>query len=152
MEPEICEEGRKINKIKNLRSKRSKLVDPSHMTSGYRQSNAHQRSKSLGGKFESKEKKTAEQGCQTINPDRGSYEVHEQIKKFFSKGFMDELECILQSSLFSSKMLLNLVNDLLDLAKIEQNTFQFNEDYFDLNETIENAFNQCRYQADSKGI
>lgn len=49
-------------------------------------------------------------------------------------------------------MLLNLVNDLLDLAKIEQNTFQFNEEYFDLIQTIENAFNQCRYLADSKGI
>ena len=54
---------------------------------------------------------------------------------------MKDVESILQNSLFSSKMLLNLVNDLLDLAKMEQNTFSFNEEYFDLVQTVDNAFN-----------
>ena len=74
------------------------------------------------------------------------------IEEFFSDDFMINIEGILQNSLFSSKMLLNLVNDLLDLAKMEQNTFQFSEDYFDLTQTIDDAFNQCRYLADSKCI
>ena len=49
--------------------------------------------------------------------------MQEVFEKFFSQDFMIDIEGILQSSLFSSKMLLNLVNDLLDLAKMEQNTF-----------------------------
>ena len=36
-------------------------------------------------------------------------------------------------------MILNLVNDLLDLAKIEAFKFKLDEDYFDLNMVIDNA-------------
>jgi hypothetical protein len=37
-------------------------------------------------------------------------------------------------------MLENLVNDLLDLAKMENNSFKFDDDYFSLPETIYEAF------------
>lgn len=37
----------------------------------------------------------------------------------------------------SSLMLENLINDLLDLAKIENNKFSLNNKNFDLTETIE---------------
>ena len=34
-------------------------------------------------------------------------------------------------------MLLTLINDLLDLAKIENQKFHINEEYFDLNQLVE---------------
>ena len=37
----------------------------------------------------------------------------------------------------SCNMLENLINDLLDLAKMENNKFSLNYNYFDLIETIE---------------
>ena len=86
------------------------------------------------------ENETVDQSCQTVDPYGSQEQVDQIFREFFSEEFMEDLEGILQRSLFSSKMLLNLVNDLLDLAKIEQNTFQFNEEYFDLIETIDNAF------------
>lgn len=49
-------------------------------------------------------------------------------------------------------MLVTLVNDLLDLAKLETMNFTFNEDYFDLNETINHACNTMKYQAESRQI
>ena len=58
-----------------------------------------------------------------MNPEKEYIKLHSEIEKFFSDDFMIDLEAILQNSVFSSKMLLNLVNDLLDLAKMEQNTF-----------------------------
>jgi hypothetical protein len=44
-------------------------------------------------------------------------------------------------------MLNNLINDLLDLAKLESNTFQFNYEYFNILETVKNSFNQVMYLA-----
>jgi signal transduction histidine kinase len=34
----------------------------------------------------------------------------------------------------------NLVNDLLDLAKLENNSFTFSKDYFNLGDSIYEAF------------
>ena len=42
-------------------------------------------------------------------------------------------------------MLGNLINDMLDLAKFESGTFKFHNDYFDLIEIIEQAFETIRY-------
>ena len=47
-----------------------------------------------------------------------------------------ELTGLLKSSIFSTSMILNLINDLLDLAKIESRTFKLNWNYFDLFEVI----------------
>lgn len=49
-------------------------------------------------------------------------------------------------------MLLNLINDLLDLAKLETMNFKFNESFFSLNEQIDQAFNTMKYQAGLKNI
>jgi signal transduction histidine kinase len=49
----------------------------------------------------------------------------------------NEVETLLKNSVFSSTMLLNLINDLLDLAKIESSSFKLNWTYFDLFEVIE---------------
>jgi signal transduction histidine kinase len=46
----------------------------------------------------------------------------------------------LNSQLFSIKMLENLINDLLDLAKLENNSFNINSEYFDLGSLVFEAF------------
>ena len=49
-------------------------------------------------------------------------------------------------------MLVNLINDLLDLAKFETMNFRFNEQYFNLGELIDQAFDTFKYQAAQKNI
>ena len=49
-------------------------------------------------------------------------------------------------------MMSNLINDLLDQAKLEAGTFTFNEDYFDLIDVINNSIDVIRYLADEKKI
>ena len=60
---------------------------------------------------------------------------------------MKKVENLLENAVFSSKMLNTLINDLLDLAKLESSTFQFHEEYFDLVKVVENAFSQVKFQA-----
>lgn len=45
-------------------------------------------------------------------------------------------------------MLLNLINDLLDLAKINSLNFKFNDNFFDLNELIKKACQTIKFMAD----
>lgn len=49
---------------------------------------------------------------------------------------MTDLIKFLQSTVFQSKMLNNLINDMLDLAKFESGTFKFHNNYFDLTEVV----------------
>ena len=44
------------------------------------------------------------------------------------------------TQVFSQKMMENLINDLLDLAKIENNAFNISSEYFDLGALIFEAF------------
>lgn len=41
---------------------------------------------------------------------------------------------------YCSTMLLTLINDLLDLAKLQKMTFELNNQFFDITNTIKNAF------------
>ena len=50
-----------------------------------------------------------------------------------------EIENLLKNSMFSSTMLLNLINDLLDLAKMENSSFNLNKTYFNLLDVIQTA-------------
>jgi len=61
-------------------------------------------------------------------------------------------ESTLKNSLFSSIMLMNLINDLLDLAKLENNQigFKLNETWFNLHEVIKNALDTVDFQAQQK--
>ena len=43
-----------------------------------------------------------------------------------------EMEGLLKNANFSATMLLNLINDLLDLAKMENQSFNLNASYFNL--------------------
>jgi signal transduction histidine kinase len=58
------------------------------------------------------------------------------LKDFLECNFMEEIEMLLQNSMFSAKQITTLINDLLDLAKLEKGQFTFNNEYFDLKETI----------------
>ena len=49
-------------------------------------------------------------------------------------------------------MILTLINDLLDLAKYETMNFTFNEDFFNMNELINQAYETVKYQANQKKI
>ena len=48
---------------------------------------------------------------------------------------------------FQSKMLINLINDLLDLAKINSLNFKFNDGYFDIKEVVLQACEKVRFIA-----
>lgn len=69
------------------------------------------------------------------------------LKSFFDSGVMQQTIKFLQNAQFSSRMLTNLINDLLDLAKFETSTFKFNESYFNLIELVEQAFSQVKFSA-----
>jgi signal transduction histidine kinase len=49
-------------------------------------------------------------------------------------------------------MMLNLIKDLLDLAKQERLTFQLNKSYFNLIDTIKSTFNTLEFLADHKKV
>ena len=61
------------------------------------------------------------------------------------KSFLEKIEKFLQNAVFSATMLGNLINDMLDLAKFEAGTFLFHNDFFDLIEIIEQAFETIKY-------
>lgn len=49
-------------------------------------------------------------------------------------------------------MMNNLINDLLDLAKLDNNAFQLSEEKFNLIEVVQNAFSIVSFQAESKQL
>jgi signal transduction histidine kinase len=44
----------------------------------------------------------------------------------------EDMDNLLKTANFSATMLLNLINDLLDLAKMENSSFNLNASYFNL--------------------
>jgi len=59
---------------------------------------------------------------------------------------------LLQNTIFSAKQITGLINDLLDLAKLEKGQFTFNNEYFNLKEIILQGIQQVQYMATQKGI
>lgn len=51
----------------------------------------------------------------------------------------------LENCKFCSVMLLNLINDMMDLAKSEKMKFELNCEFFDLTSTIKRAFDTLSY-------
>ena len=49
-------------------------------------------------------------------------------------------------------MLLNLINDMMDLAKAEQMKFELNNEFFDVTKTVERAFETLSYFGEQKNI
>ena len=58
----------------------------------------------------------------------------------------------IQNMTYQSNMLLTLINDLMDLAKLETLNFKLNNQYFDLPELIKQTFKTVKSQADKKNI
>ena len=82
--------------------------------------------------------------------DQHLLEIEDQC--VLESSFLEKIEKFLQNAVFSATMLGNLINDMLDLAKFESGTFKFHNEYFDLIEIIEQAFETIRYQAEKKEI
>lgn len=59
---------------------------------------------------------------------------------------------LLQRQIFSQKMLETLINDLLDLAKLENNKFNFDMDFFNLSDTIYKALDMLSFSAKQLGV
>ena len=51
---------------------------------------------------------------------------------------------------YNSKMLINLINDMMDLAKSEKMKFDLNNSFFDLENLVERSFDCLGYLAESK--
>ena len=58
-----------------------------------------------------------------------------------------EIDKFLQNSLYSIIINLNLINDLLDLANIEQSKFKLNQKFFDLKQVIQQSFDTVEFMA-----
>ena len=56
------------------------------------------------------------------------------IKSIFKMN--SQMQIYLQNAVFSAFTLVNLVNDLLDMAKMETETFQINSAYFNMVEVV----------------
>jgi signal transduction histidine kinase len=75
-----------------------------------------------------------------------------QDQDIFENNFLEKVEKFLKNAMFSATMLNNLINDMMDLAKMESGTFIFHDDYFDLVETIQNSFEVLRYLSEKNQI
>ena len=58
----------------------------------------------------------------------------------------------LQKQVFSHSILENLINDILDLAKLDKRYFTLNEQVFDLNKTVVRVLDMVSLQAYDRGI
>ena len=65
---------------------------------------------------------------------------------------IDEIVSSLENCGYCSTMLLNLINDLMDLAKLEKMKFSLNNSFFDLTKTIKGAFGTLSYFGKQKNI
>ena len=64
------------------------------------------------------------------------------LNDFFDGSYLEESEKFLQICIFSANHVTTLINDLLDLAKLEKGQFTFNNEFFNLKETILNGIQQ----------
>ena len=63
---------------------------------------------------------------------------------------IDVFSNVFKQQLNSSHMLENLINDLIDLAKIENNKFSLNQEYYNLANTIHQTLEILLFQANQK--
>ena len=54
--------------------------------------------------------------------------------------------------LFSSELMRNLMMDLLDLAQLENSTFNLNKDFFSIFDVINKAFSLVSHVAEKKNV
>jgi signal transduction histidine kinase len=66
--------------------------------------------------------------------------------------FNDEALKLVKQSEFSQRMVENLINDLLDLAKMQKSSFQLNQEYFNLPRLVYDALLVINSMARLKGV
>lgn len=77
---------------------------------------------------------------------KSSSQLLENSQEFYAKTCLImndkalDAQKILQNQIYSQTMMENLINDLLDLAKLESNNFSLSQEYFNLGSTIYEAF------------
>ena len=57
-----------------------------------------------------------------------------------------------QNCKYNSKMLINLINDMMDLAKSERMKFELYNSFFDLQQLVERSFENLGYMAIEKEV
>lgn len=67
-----------------------------------------------------------------------SLDFHESINNDIEQR-LTKTDTIMQMQVFSSAMNENLINDLLDMAKMQNNKFVIHKDYFNFGLTIKNS-------------
>ena len=65
-----------------------------------------------------------------------------------AKSLLARVETNLGRMVFMSQMMRNLMHDLLDLAQIERGTFKVNNEYFNLINLIQQAFDMLEHQSE----
>ena len=73
--------------------------------------------------------------------------IHSQRLETISTNIekLDQAISMLENCKYCSVMLLNLINDMMDLAKTEQMKFELNNEFFDVTKTVERAFDTLSY-------
>ena len=74
------------------------------------------------------------------------------VEQYMERDICKKISNLLKNSMFSASMIKNLINDLLDLAKLETQNFNFNNEYFNLKDAIKNAIYQVKYLASQRNI
>ena len=79
-----------------------------------------------------------------------------QVKFINKKNKINELvaesKSMINGCKLNAMMLINLINDLLDLAKEEHLTFQLHKNYFNLLDTINGSFETLKFISESRNI
>ena len=112
---------------------------------------------SMNKSTQCKPAETREAGCQTeINDSCPGCQLSREelniLEEVLNLDKLHEIDQFLESIQFSATTISNLVNDLLDLAKMESNNFQFNEEYFDLITSLKNTISQQEFLSSKKEI
>ena len=74
----------------------------------------------------------------------------ELCKQVLTQG--SSMKTLIKNAVFSSKMMANLINDILDLAKIDSCSFKFTNQYFNLVETVQQCFTIVQFQANQRNV
>ena len=84
--------------------------------------------------------------CQTDQFEAKNQELEDFAGEILNdRKELDDIVSSLENCGYCSTMLLNLINDLMDLAKLEKMKFSLNNSFFDLTKTIKGAFGTLSY-------